>query len=1114
MSNTPNIQLACLPAPPPAGSIQFFDGYFPALFPNTYNINVSHNLTAPSGTSPSYQAQQTFIVQAPEFFIDTTIIQTVYPPPGGSDVYGQQLPFLVMTDPSLPWERSLVPGQDQPSSTNPTSWMALLIFAEGEIYLQPNSNNPVSTTTVSKFLNPDSNMLAPQFPAGWVSQDVMNSQCQTITITGAAFNAVLPTTTDLPYLVHCRAVNTLDEGEVLLSVLLSNRLPVTPNAQTTQRYFAHLVSLEGFASFLGPNATPIPTKPNSTELMDVQLVSLFNWTFVSQPQSGFGFGELVQGLIQSEQSESTVPAQQGALSLPVPSNSNLPATVQNRLQEGYVALEFISGSGDDSFAWYRGPFTATVPQPLPAIGDPATPVSQATDADQLMIYLAEQGLFDLSYAAAWNLGRSLALADAAFAQKVSQYRLSVNNAIAMLVQRMALPLHAGETDFASLLARDSSRRRFARMMRAGLGRQWTAALDGARQNKPSALESVPRQIRLRRRSILQPSVLLGQSAVATAVSESLNDTITSVAAWLANLTLLYPIPFSYLIPDQRMLPVESIRFFYLDQNWIDALTAGALSIAIHSSSDVAVQVAMLPHLNRAVAQQRRALLQTRPDALPTAGTNISGMLIRSQLVSGWPKLVISATLGGAPVNIIRNDCPADNVRLCLFAGIPDTVTLAEPYQGLVFGLEGGQILPRCVTNGALTGAVIANVSAVTAPFRNPASGSLGGVLEVQNVATALETAVGVTSFSTGAVVLWNQTPLQTTVVGPNQLSAIVPASLLATAGTAAITVQSGGATSLPANFTIDAPFQIDSINPTIMLAGSKDFVLTVSGVGFATTAVIQWNGSPLTTTVISANEATAVVPAANVAATSTANITVLSNSVESNTVTLKIVSGDPVIDSLEPNIAAAGGAGFALTVMGSGFNSSAVVQWNGDPLPTTFVNEQQLTAGVAANLIASAGAASVTVVIGETSSGPVNFTIAGAQPTIGSLQPAVAMAGGGQFTLVVDGVNFNSDAQIQWNGTAPFVTTFGDAEQLTATVPASLLTSAGTASITVLSGGVTSNAVPFTIIGPQPAIGLLEPNSMIAGSPQFILTVTGGFGAGDFALQMVAAPEVQSFTTA
>jgi IPT/TIG domain len=1116
LSNKPNIQLASLPAPPPSGSIQFFDGYFPVLTANTYNINVSHNLTAPSGTSPSYQAQQTFIVQAPEFFIDTTIIQTVYPPPGGSDVYGQQLPFLVMTDPSLPWERSLIPGQDQPNPTNPTSWMALLIFGEGEIYLQPNSNNPVSTTTVSKFVNPPSNVLAPQLPAGWVSQDVMNSQCQTIMITGAAFNAVLPTMADLPYLVHCRAVNTLDEGELLVSVLLSNRLPVTLDAQTPQRYFAHLVSLEGFAGFLGPNATPIPTKPNSTELMDVQLVSLFNWTFVSQPQTGLGFEELVQGLIRSEQSQSTVPTQQGALSLPVPPNSNLPATVQNRLQEGYVALQFISGSGDDSFAWYRGPFTATVPQLLPAIGNPATPISQASNADELMIYLAEQGLFDLSYAAAWNIGRSLALADAVFAQKVSQYRLSVNNSITTLSQKMAMPLHAGESDPANVLAADSSRRRFAQMMGAGLGRQWTAALDGARQSKPPALARVPRRAKLQRRSALQSSALLGQSAVPAAVSENVNDTITSVAAWLANLSLLYPVPFSYLVPDQRMLPVESIRFFYLDQNWIEALTAGALSIAIHSSSDVAVQAAMLPYLNHAVAQQQRALSQTRPDALPAAGANganITGMLIRSQLVSGWPKLVISATLGGAPVNIIRNDCPADNVRLCLFAGVPDTVTLAEPYQGLLFGVEDGKIFPRCVTSAALTGAAIENVSAVPASFRNPASGRLGGVLQVQSVATALETAVGVTPFSIGAAVLWNQTALQTTVVGPNQLTAVVPASLIASPGTAAITVSSGGATSLPANFIIDAPLQIDSINPTMMLAGSKDFVLTVSGVGFAATAVIQWNGSTLTTTVISASEATAVVPANLVAATGTAAITVLSNAITSNSVTLKIVSGDPVIDSLEPNVAVAGGAGFALTVMGSGFTSSAVVQWNGVALPTTFVNDQQLTAGVAANLIASAGAASVTVVIGKTTSSPVSFTIAGAQPTIGSLQPAVAMAGGGQFTLVVDGVNFGPDAKVQWNGT-DLVTTFGDAQQLTATVPANFLTSAGTASVTVLSGGVTSNAVPFTMIGPQPAIGLLEPNSVIAGSSQFILTVTGGFGAGDFALQMVAAPELQSFITA
>jgi len=208
----------------------------------------------------------------------------------------------------------------------------------------------------------------------------------------------------------------------------------------------------------------------------------------------------------------------------------------------------------------------------------------------------------------------------------------------------------------------------------------------------------------------------------------------------------------------------------------------------------------------------------------------------------------------------------------------------------------------------------------------------------------------------------------------------------------------------------------------------------------------------------------------------------------------------------------AGGVGFTLTVNGSGFASGAVVQWNDASLPTTFVNEQQLTAVVTTSLIASAGNVSVTVMVNDTASGPVMFTIAGQQPTIGTLQPSVAMAGGLAFPLIVDGVNFGTDAQVHWNGTA-LTTTVDDDEQLTATVPASLLGSAGTASVTVVSGSGTSNAATFTVIGPQPAIGLLEPATVVAGGAQFTLTVTGGFGAGDFALQMVAAPELQSFIT-
>ena len=51
-----------------------------------------------------------------------------------------------------------------------------------------------------------------------------------------------------------------------------------------------------------------------------------------------------------------------------------------------------------------------------------------------------------------------------------------------------------------------------------------------------------------------------------------------ISKWLGRLRLLKGVPFNYLVPDERMLPPESIRFFYLDINWIDSLLDGAFSI--------------------------------------------------------------------------------------------------------------------------------------------------------------------------------------------------------------------------------------------------------------------------------------------------------------------------------------------------------------------------------------------------------------------------------------------------------------------------------------------------------------------------------------------------------
>src|SRR5215467_4995367 len=69
-----------------------------------------------------------------------------------------------------------------------------------------------------------------------------------------------------------------------------------------------------------------------------------------------------------------------------------------------------------------------------------------------------------------------------------------------------------------------------------------------------------------------------------------------------------------------------------------------------------------------------------------------------------------------------------------------------------------------------------------------------------------------------------------------------------------------------------------------------------------------------------------------------------------------------VNNPLVPTSVAPGGPSFTLTVNGTGFVASSVVNWNGSPRATTFVSSKQLTATILAADIATPNTGSVTVV--------------------------------------------------------------------------------------------------------------------------------------------------------
>jgi hypothetical protein len=403
-----------------------------------------------------------------------------------------------------------------------------------------------------------------------------------------------------------------------------------------------------------------------------------------------------------------------------------------------------------------------------------------------------------------------------------------------------------------------------------------------------------------------------------------------------------------------------------------------------------------------------------------------------------------------------------------------------------------------VPTGATTGNVVVTVGGVTSagvPFTvttasptitslSPTSATAGGV--------GFTLTVNGSNFDSSAKVNWNGSVLATTYVSATQVTAAVPASLIASPGTSSITVTTSAGTSAASNFTVQLGLPtITGMNPTSTTAGGSAFTLTVNGTNFDSSAKVNWNGSGLTTTYVSANQVTAAVPASLIASAGTASITIATTAGTSSASTFTVQSATPTITSINPTSAIAGGSAFTLTVNGTNFDSSAKVNWNGSALATTYINATQVTANVPASLITSTGTANITVATNAGTSAVSTYSIQLGAPSITAISPTSVSVGGSAFTLTVNGANFDSSAVVKWNGAA-LATALVGAAQLTAAVPANLIASTGTASITVTTSVGTTSAASLAIQqAGVPTISTLDPASVTAGGSAFLLTVNG-----------------------
>ena len=133
--------------------------------------------------------------------------------------------------------------------------------------------------------------------------------------------------------------------------------------------------------------------------------------------------------------------------------------------------------------------------------------------------------------------------------------------------------------------------------------------------------------------------------------------------------------------------------------------------------------------------------------------------------------------------------------------------------------------------------------------------------------------------------------------------------------------------STPAQTTQPSPsIQTTSLSPNAVTAGQAGFVLTVKGANFERSSVVLWNGAPRATSFVSANELTAQIAAADIAAPSTASVAVMNSATQaqSNAVPLNVHGQVQITSSQLPGGVV--GASYAAPVAASG--GAAPLHWS------------------------------------------------------------------------------------------------------------------------------------------------------------------------------------------
>ncbi len=259
----------------------------------------------------------------------------------------------------------------------------------------------------------------------------------------ALFWQIAPTIADLKQMAHGRVVSIINQPTVThtpdpgepngtFSIVFGNRLP-----SNERKSVAFLVSLEQLQAFLPDTAAGGAPAGNTYDgKRSLRLAVLTSWTFFTTGQPATFVDQLLRlnGRVLDDPARQPPPPAVNT-NLRIVYNGANPV-LKGALNMGYVPLNETLRTAGQTVSWYRGPLTPY------AIGKNGLKLPLATP-DAATIFDPTTGLLDTSYAAAWTIGRMLALQDSTFSTAYYNWKRGLQTQVQEAVENDQLERSLG-----------------------------------------------------------------------------------------------------------------------------------------------------------------------------------------------------------------------------------------------------------------------------------------------------------------------------------------------------------------------------------------------------------------------------------------------------------------------------------------------------------------------------------------------------------------------------------------------------------------------------------------------------------------------------------------------